>query len=65
MDHETRIVCLMYADGCALQALYATVAEVLKAEGTLISLTKSKHPLIELGSTPLCGLMHKFSTLTV
>ena len=50
MDHETRIACLMYADDCALfasseadlQALYSTLAEVFKAEGMLISVSKNE-----------------------
>ena len=50
MDHETRISCLMYADDCALFAsseadlhmLYTSLAEVFKAEGMLISLSKTE-----------------------
>ena len=50
MDHETRISCLMYADDCALlapseadlQTLYTSLAEVFKAEGMLISLSKTE-----------------------
>jgi len=49
MDYETRIPCLMYADGCVLFAfseadlhtLYTSLAEVLKADGILISLSKT------------------------
>ena len=49
MDRETRIACLMYADGWALfasseadlQALYSMLAEVLRSEGMLISLSKT------------------------
>ena len=50
MDHETRISCLMYADNCVLfasseadlQTLYTSLAEVFKAEGMLISLSKTE-----------------------
>ena len=50
MDYETRLACLMYADDCALfasseadlQTLYTSLAEVFKAEGMLISLSKTE-----------------------
>ena len=55
MGHETRISCLMYADDCALfasseadlQALYTSLAEVFKAEGMLISLSKTEASVYE------------------
>ena len=50
MDHETRIACWIYADDCVLfasseadlQTLYTSLAKVFKAEGMLISLSKTE-----------------------